>query len=1161
MEDWVENEALITAVVRDAGKEASLKEVPQNEVKAKELHLVELKPENEQSAMSTERDVVLTVLGMSCGGCKKKVTNVLMNVNGVKNATVDLEQKSATVLVEDWVENEALITAVVRDAGKEAFLKDVVQNEPESKEPEQLKLELKESTVNTERKVVLTVQGMTCGGCKGKVTSVLEEVDGVRSAIVNLEEKTATVLVRDDVTNETLIMAVKNHAGKEASLKELTVKQVAFAGDSTEKEVLVELSDLKWARDSLSLAKEKPLGTTKLKVGGMTCSSCVGVVEGTLLKIPGVVQAKVSLLANRAAVSHESKVTPEFLAESLHCAGYECTVISSTSGIKDTSIMATEPVVVFLIHFPTDMQANMATRLMRGLDSVDKVEVTSIATKVTLAKGARKASVIRALEKDGGMGKFSILPFAAKSEETVSATDVVEEEARSWRKKFLFSLFSFIPIVIIGQLSMRTKLITPRAAQWLQFLLATPVQAIIGAGFYRASYFALKKGRATMDVLIALSTSIAYFTSVVVVVGDIQSKGNMTLGHHALFNTSAMIITMVILGKWLESTAKRRAAAGVAALSQLVPEEAVLYNEEEGATCHTRVPIDVLDVGDAVRLWPKERVPVDGEVISGGSTVNESMLTGESVPVRKSVDDLVYGGTANGSGDMVVRCTAVGDDALLGQIVKIVEDAQTARAPIEAFADYVSAIFVPAVVTISILVFTVWYLVALHNLIPQTWWAGEGRFFFALLFALETMVIACPCALGLATPTAVMVASEMGAKLGVLVRGGGAALQAAEKVKRVLFDKTGTLTMGTPTVHETMVAQIGAAGVERAHDLLARIVCATEQHAHHPLAAAIVTHLQNMLASSVTNANNDETNYKVDKFHEEPGCGVTAQLNGGVYKVRIGSFAWALGEDSRLLTMNEREKVRSMECDQGLTIVAAVINESLVAIYGLRDAVRPEARAVVKHIREVMGLEVGMVTGDSLEAAVAVADAVGIDRKQVQARAFPADKAESVREEGTVFVGDGINDAPALATAAVGVAIGAGAPVAAESADVVLVRGDLRAVANTLWLARTAFARVRLNFAWAMGYNVVGIPIAAGVLFPSTGLRVPPFLAAAFMALSSTCVIISSLMLRFKKAPVIEPEIEDEMRDWNTAWDEEQSSPQIVRPDVPLLGDERFSIV
>lgn len=546
-------------------------------------------------------------------------------------------------------------------------------------------------------------------------------------------------------------------------------------------------------------------------------------------------------------------------------------------------------------------------------------------------------------------------------------------------------------------------------------------------------------------------------------------------------------------------------------------------------------------------------------MVKGESAVDESMLTGESIPIPKKPDEFVYGGTVNGSKEMVLRTTAVGGDAVLSQIIRLVEEAQTNRAPIEAFADYVSAIFVPAVVSISLIVFCTWFFLAISGKIPKEWFASEGAFFFALLFALEAMVIACPCALGLATPTAVMVASEMGAKIGVLVRGGGAALQAAEDVDRVLFDKTGTLTMGKPQVCAKLVGQIGASIVEMADVLISDLVEIVEKQSKHPLAEAIVNDIQNTLGA--TGANSGEP-YKISSFSETPGCGMHAVVkgnNGKEFNVKVGSRAWVFGDKAEhsLLKADEIKQLNSMEREKGLTIVAALVNNSLVTCYGLQDVVRPEAAAVVKYIREELGLHVGMVTGDSDETAKAVGREIGIAETEIWSRQMPKDKQVVVSEMKTLFVGDGINDAPALAAATVGVAIGAGAPVAAESADVVLVRSDMRAVAHTLWLARTAFRRVRQNFMWAMGYNILGIPIAAGVLYPVLGLRVPPFLASGAMALSSTCVIVSSLLLRWKEPPVIAVDVGRA----TTSGDAGRENDNAPEPRAPLLPAEQYSLV
>ncbi|CDF36754.1 unnamed protein product [Chondrus crispus] len=659
--------------------------------------------------------------------------------------------------------------------------------------------------------------------------------------------------------------------------------------------------------------------------------------------------------------------------------------------------------------------------------------------------------------------------------------------------------------------------------QWVHFALATPVQFICGRGFYRSSYYALKKRRATMDVLVALSTSIAYFSSVVVVLSGQGLSGDMSLGHAAMFNVSAMIITMVLAGKWLEATAKRRAAAGVAALSALSPDNAILYDVREGVSCHTEVPVSVINVGDIVRLFPGDRVSTDGQVIDGMSAVDESMLTGESNPVPKRKGDFVYGGTVNGGGSMLVRTSAVGEEAVLSQIVKLVNDAQTSRAPIEAFADRVSAVFVPTVVTISLLVFVGWYSAAVFNWIPREWWAAEGRFFFALLFALETMVIACPCALGLATPTAVMVSSEVGTRMGVLFRGGGAALEAAKGVKTVLFDKTGTLTMGKPEVAAVLVGEEGANAVEQASVILSDLIYAVESESHHPLASAITSYLRGKSGEQVSAGS---FAYKISELEELPGRGVKAVVNKGEYSVRVGSRAWAFGEkgdlERQLLTASELAQIDRMEREDGLTVVAAVVNSSLVAIYGLEDTVRPEAEAVVSYLKSELSVACHIVTGDSEETGRAIARRVGIPTNNLRSRAMPwtkIDVVKSLPEGSGCFVGDGINDAPALAASSLGIAIGAGAPVAAESAAVVLVRSDLRGVVNALALARATFRRVRINFVWAIGYNILGIPLAAGVLYPFFQIRVPPLVASGAMALSSTCVVLSSLALQWFKPP------------------------------------------
>lgn len=1053
-------------------------------------------------------DVALRVDGMTCMGCVRTVREAIQAVQGVEYVNVSLQEGIASVRYSG--EDESLLVGAVESVGKVARLENSVP-----------------------RQVTLRVEGMTCMGCVGRVKEALQSVEDVEEVDVSLEKKTATLWFggRDQAV---LVAAVVDGAKKKAYIVEegvdgdvLHIEAGKSAGEAPpieEKETGIDVGSE--TVDLIGGEGAVPMTTTQLRVSGMTCSSCTGIVEGVLKKIRGVKSARVNLLAGRASVVHDADLcVAQALASAVVSAGYACQVLETDYNAGREGVVAATTRLKFRIMFPSDTQAQNACKLLRYMDGVKSVEVVGATASISLMNGFPKSIVLRALEADGGFGKMIVKRsldaerVAEARGENYGATDVIDEEAEIWRRRFMFSVLFMVPIMIIGIVQARTQSLPTRLVQWIDFALATPVQFVCGRGFYRASYYAIKKGRATMDVLVALSTSIAYFSSVVVTVFGLGHAGDVSLGHAAMFNVSAMIITMVLVGKWLESRAKRRAAAGVAELSALAPDEAILYDEREGVSCHTEVAVNLLDVGDVVRLLPGDRIPTDGDVIEGTSAVDESMLTGESNPVPKSKGDFVYGGTLNGGGSMLVRSTAVGEDAVLSQIVALVNDAQTARAPIESFADRVSAVFVPAVVTISFLVFVFWYCAAIFGWIPEAWFAEEGPFFFALLFALETMVIACPCALGLATPTAVMVATDVGTQLGVLFRGGGAALEAANKIETVFFDKTGTLTMGQPEVAAVLIAERGTTALEQAPVVISDLILLVESQSHHPLASAITRYLQDRYGDHARN--NSSIAYKLQDVEELPGRGMKAVVNKGEFNVRIGSRSWVFGDDSelerKLLTEREIAQISRMESEDGLTVVAAVVNDMVTVVYGLEDTVRPEAETVVSYLRSRLHVDSHIITGDSEDTAKAVAKRVGIPTGNVLARAMPWTKVNAIKSlpEGTgCFIGDGINDAPALAAASLGVAIGAGAPVAAESAAVVLVRSDLRGIANALKLAKATFRRVRLNFVWAIGYNLIGIPLAAGVLYPFFGVRVPPLVASGAMALSSTSVIASSLWLR-----------------------------------------------
>lgn len=1127
----------LSALILDSGDDAAVHQVEEQGTELSEDHA---------------RLIVLRVDGMSCMGCVGRVKDTIESTPGVIDASVSLETGLADVRLSPDAALDAcqLAQIVTEQTGKNASS---VQDEQES--------------------LYLRVAGMTCMSCVRRVKGALEGIAGVLVADVSLESGIAKVALNPGsrVAVEDLVLAVRTESGKEAvvlscdgegSLVESNVPEKDYERKDVQNIVSQEEpvspaivigrrvqhaaspvfdAEIAGAQEQSSTGSTADTAVmSTFKIGGMTCSSCVGLVEKVIMALPAVQSARVNLLAGRASVHHDCAVTgASAIVDAVSSAGYSCSILNSGGNAKDQR--SKPAMVVFrcqsMQHAVAALNVLRSSRQSHGVLDAEVCEPGEL--RVRLAPHATLVTILRILESSPGVGSLTLVVDPTVDMQAYSTASNKDSEVAVWRSRFALALCFSLPLIIIGFLSNHTSLLSESVASWLEFALATPVQFVCGRGFYRASYFALRKGRATMDVLIALSTSIAYFTSVAVLlhnflgVGDSSSSTGTHLsahirgiGHSAMFNVSAMIITIVLLGKWLEATAKRRAADGVAALSALAPKDAVLFDGDMRVCRQTRVPVSLLRVGDLVRLSPSERVPVDAVVVEGHSAVDESMLTGESNLVPKLPGDFVYGGTVNGgnsSGTMLLQTAATESEAVLAQIVRLVDEAQTSRAPIEAYADRMSAVFVPGVVSLAIVVFIAWFLLASLSKIPLQWYADEGAFTFALLFALETMVIACPCALGLATPTAVMVASEVGTRLGVLVRGGGAALEAAQRVKTVLFDKTGTLTLGKPEVVSTVVGtQAHSKSKHDALSLVTALVAVVEAESRHPLATAIVNYARETSGSQTVQSEQD-AEFRICEVEELPGRGMRASLNDGEYKVIIGSLSWALnGRERKLLTDDELQAVDRLERDEGFTVVAAVVNDAFVVVFALQDCVRPEAADVIAYLQNNLGITCGIVTGDSEGTALAVAHKVGIDASQVVAQALPWTKVDTLKSlppGSSCFVGDGINDAPALAAADVGIAIGAGAQIASENASIVLVRSDLIGVVQTIDLARESFARVRLNLIWALGYNLLGIPLAAGAFYPLFQVRVPPILASVSMALSSTCVVLSSLALRWYRPP------------------------------------------
>lgn len=666
----------------------------------------------------------------------------------------------------------------------------------------------------------------------------------------------------------------------------------------------------------------------------------------------------------------------------------------------------------------------------------------------------------------------------------VSAESVPNHELRDMTRRFWLAVVLSIPVAVLG---MGAELVTAiedavpgQVNAWLQLILATPVVLWSGWPFFTRGWTSVRTMKLNMFTLIAMGTGVAWTFSVVATIApDVFPGSFRTMGGTVpvYFEAAAIITTLVLLGQVLELRARERTSGAIRALLNLTPKTAHRLSPDGE---ESEVSLDHVHTGDRLRVRPGEQVPVDGVVVEGRSAVDESMVTGESLPVTKDVGDTVIGGTLASGGSLVIEARAVGRDTMLARIVQMVADAQRSQAPIQRLVDKVSAWFVPAVIVVALLAFVVWATVG-----------PDPRLAHALVIAVSVLIIACPCALGLATPMSIMVGVGRGAQAGVLIKN-AAALERLEKVDTLLVDKTGTLTEGKPAV----TSVVPAPGF--AKDQVLRLAAAVEQASEHPLARAIVNAANGSLP-------------RADDFEAPAGKGVTGMVEGQRVAVGSGGFLASLGVDAA--TMGEQADGLRRE---GATAVFVAVDDALAGVLAISDPVKDTTARALEQLRTA-GIEVVMVTGDNAVTAQAVATRLRIDR--VEAEVMPDHKAEVVtrlRAEGRVvaFAGDGTNDAPALAAADVGLAMSTGTDVAIESAGVTLLGGDLTGIARARRLSQATMGNIRSNLLLAFGYNTAGIPIAAGVLYPVSGWLLSPMLAAAAMALSSVSVIANALRLR-----------------------------------------------
>ncbi len=759
---------------------------------------------------------------------------------------------------------------------------------------------------------------------------------------------------------------------------------------------------------------------------------------------------------------------------------------------------------------------------LRGVPGVSDASVNLATERATVAFDPTRADLTALQTAVAAAGYELVEPTAAGHAALDRERAERDREQRAMRRRVLVGAALSAP-VLVGSM---TELF-PWAPDWLRdpwvlLALATPVQFWVGAPFHRGFVRDLRYRTASMSTLVSLGTNAAYFFSLAV---TLWPHVFMRLGAMTYYETSAVVITLVVLGRWLEARARGRTSEAIRRLVSLAPRTArVLRDGQE-----VDVPADAVQVGDLVRIRPGERMPVDGIVVEGSSTVDESMLTGESLPVDKGPQSRVIAGTVNRAGSFVFRASAVGRETTLARIIQLVEEAQGSRAPIQRLADRVAAVFVPIVLVVAALTFVGWLLLG-----------PEPRLLLALTTAVSVLVIACPCAMGLATPTAIMVATGKGAEHGLLIKS-AAALEVLHKVDVLVFDKTGTLTVGRPEITDVIVQAAGrAAGPSRAEasgemteDEVLGLAAAAEQASEHPLGEAIVRRAkQRGVAFPLVTGFTSVAGQGVDVLTTEGrillGNRRLMEARGVDMGVRAAgpSRAEASGEISDIGPWAER--ARSLQ-SEGKTIIYLAFAGRLVALLAAADVLKPDAAATVAQLT-ALGIEVVMLTGDNRQTAEAIARQAGIER--VLAGVLPEDKAREIRrlqEQGhlVAMVGDGVNDAPALAQAEVGVAMGSGTDVAIEAADVTLMRGQLAGVVAAIELSRRTIRIVKENLVWAFGYNVVLIPVAAGVLYPLGGGLLSPILAGTAMAFSSVSVVANSLRLRRWKprpAPTLKEE-------------------------------------
>ncbi|KAF7510089.1 hypothetical protein GJ744_007193 [Endocarpon pusillum] len=1103
-------------------------------------------PQGRTAHMTT---TTVKVDGMTCGACTSAVEAGFKDIPGAGAVSVSLVMGRAVVHHDPEKLSADRIAEIIEDRGFDAEVLSTDLPAPPAY------LDTSRPKIST---TTLAVEGMTCGACTSSVEAGFKNVPGVKSMSISLLSERAVVEHDPTIVSSQQVAEIIEDRGFGATVLDTKVQD--------------DLRDMS-APIPEAEGVQSDTAITTVAIGGMTCGACTSAVEGTFVDMPGLVHFNISLLAERAVISHEPiKLSIEKILETIEDAGFDAKLVSSQAD-GSQRLQSSTSIQLKVYGLSNGLAATTLENLLRQKPGVAGVVINLSTSRATITYspsliGLR--ALVEAVEAEGYNALVADTDDNNAQLESLAKTREIQE----WRWAFFFSLSFAIPVFCIS-------MVIPMFLPFCDFgyialvpgiylgdviclLLTIPVQFGIGKRFYVSAFKSLKHRSPTMDVLVVLGTSAAFFFSVFAMIVAFFVYPHSRPG--TVFDTSTMLITFITLGRYLENRAKGQTSKALSRLMSLTPSMATIYDdpiaaekaaegwdvpfsptvEKHGDVAENRarkenipgqraIPTELIEVGDVVILRPGDKVPADGMVTRGESYVDESMITGEAMPVLKKNGSLLIAGTVNGAGRVDFRVARAGKDTQLSQIVNLVQEAQTSRAPIQRTADHVAGIFVPIILLLGLITFVGWMLLShLLSSPPEIFRddQGGGKVMVCLKLCISVIVFACPCALGLATPTAVMVGTGVGAENGILVKG-GAALETATRITHVVLDKTGTLTEGKMKIGGVDLEPTWTTNNSR-HRLWWCIVGLAEMSSEHPIAKAIFEASKEQLGLT----SEENLNGAIGKFDVFVGKGIKATVEPASvaerarYEVMIGNASFL--QSNGVVIPNsvgeapesdvDAESPSKVSSATGFTRIHVAISSQYSGTLSLSDTLKPTAPAAIAALHK-MGISTSLVTGDALSPAQSIAKLVGISQDQIRASVSPAQKKDIVAElqsqgETVAMVGDGINDSPALASADIGIALSSGTDIAMDAADIVLMRGDdLLNIPASLCLSRTIFTRIKLNLAWAVIYNVIGLPFAMGLFLPFGGIMLPPMGAGAAMAFSSVSVVSSSLMLKWWRRP------------------------------------------